>query len=138
MAEHEVFEGGNPRMLRSALAALCVLGCIAQSSPAQPFKLAPAVAVGAEDFTIESGWKVIRNGHGNYMVDIIGFNHISGERLLGIDHQTESASAYADIVVPQAGKYRLWVRYEYPAFCETRFRVVVEQNGKVLDRVMGT
>ena len=41
--------------------------------------------------------------------------------------------------VPEAGTYRLWVRYEYPAFCETRFRVVVEQDGKtVLDHVMGS
>ena len=101
------------------------------AAPAQTtFKLAPALAVEVEDFTIESGWKVIKNGHGNYMVDMIGFNHISGERLLGIDAKDETAAAYADVVVPTAGKYRLWVRYEYPAFCETRFRVVVEQGGK--------
>ena len=47
-----------------------------------PFKLAPAVAVEAEDFAIDKGWKVLKNGEGNYMVDIIGFCHISGERLL--------------------------------------------------------
>jgi hypothetical protein len=105
---------------------------------AQPFTLAPAVAIEAEDFTIESGWKVIRNGQGNYMVDTIGFNHISGECLLGLDAKTETASAYHDVTIPVAGNYRLWIRYEYPAFCEARFRVVVEQGGKVLDHVMGT
>jgi hypothetical protein len=122
--------------------AVALVGVLAglvlpQTTPAQAFKLAPAVAIEAEDFTIESGWKVIRNGHGNYMVDIIGFNHISGERLLGIDAKNDSASAYTDVQVPTAGKYRLWVRYEYPAFCETRFRVIVEQGGKLLDHVMG-
>ncbi|HWG42559.1 MAG TPA: beta-galactosidase trimerization domain-containing protein [Gemmataceae bacterium] len=104
-----------------------------------PFRLAPAVALEAEDFHVEAGWKVIPNGHGNYMVDMIGFNHISGERLLAIDSKDKSASAFADVSVPETGAYRLWVRYEYPAFCETRFRVVVEQDGHpVLDRVMGT
>ena len=82
---------------------------------------------------------MVKNGHGNYMVDVIGFNHISGERLLGIDAKDATASAYHDITVPAAGKYRLWVRYEYPAFCETRFRVAIEQGGKqLLDHVMGT
>ncbi len=107
---------------------------------AQPaFRLAPAIALEAEDFHVESGWKVIPNGHGNYMVDIIGFNHISGERLLGLDSKDDSASAFADVTVPETGAYRLWVRYEYPGFCEARFRVVVQQDGRnVLDRVMGT
>src|SRR5256885_8046954 len=85
---------------------------------AQPpaFKLAPAVCVEAEDFTVESGWKVIRNGDGNYMVDIVGFNHIGGERLLGVDAANSTASAFADIDVPEDGDYRLLVRYEYPPF----------------------
>jgi hypothetical protein len=102
------------------------------------FQPAPAIALEAEDFQVETGWKVIRNGHGNYMVDIVGFNHISGERLLGIDNKDDRASAFANVVVPETGAYRLWVRYEYPAFCETRFRVVVEQDGHTLiDRVLG-
>jgi hypothetical protein len=125
-------------MMRTTLAALCVLVWVPQSAQTQPFKLAPAVAVEAEDFTIEAGWKVIRNGHGNYMVDIVGFNHISGERLLGIDEKNANASAFIDVSVPVAGKYRLWVRYEYPAFCETQFRVIVEQGGQqAFNDVMG-
>src|SRR5262249_33116143 len=107
-------------------------------SPGQGFKLAPAVAVEAEDFTVESGWKVVKNGRGNYMVDMVGFNHVSGERLLSLGAAEKSGRAFADVSVPRAGKYRLWVRYEYPAFCEARFRVVVEQGGRTaLDQVMG-
>ena len=123
--------------MRSMLAILTLIS-LPLAAAAQAFKLAPAVAVEAEDFTVAKGWKVVKNGEGNYMVDIIGFNHISGERLLGIDAKDETAAAHADVDVPVAGKYRLWVRYEYPAFCETRFRVVVEQGGKaVADQVMG-
>jgi hypothetical protein len=106
--------------------------------PQAAFRLAPALALEAEDFQIESGWKVVQNGHGNYMVDAVGFNHISGERLLCTDGKDETASAFLDVNLPEAGKYRLWVRYEYPAFCETRFRVQVEQDGKaVIDHLMG-
>jgi hypothetical protein len=121
-------------MKRLGLLALFLTACPASAQ----FKLAPAVAVEAEDFTVIRGWKVIKNGHGNYMVDMIGFNHISGERVLGIDARDETAAAHADVVVPAAGKHRLWVRYEYPAFCETRFKVAVEQDGKtILEHVMG-
>ena len=121
---------------------LClIIGSVAAAEvqSQQAFKLAPAVALEAEDFTIDKGWKVVKNGHGNYMVDVIGFNHISGERLLCIDAKDETASAYHDVIIHTAGRYRLWVRYEYPAFCETRFRVEIEQGGKtVLAHVMGT
>jgi hypothetical protein len=124
-------------MPRCALVALHAILIVVPTLYSQPFKLAPAVAVEAEDFTIESGWKVVQNGHGNYMVDMVGFNHISGERLLCIDEKNETASAFIDVTVPVAGKFKLWVRYEYPTFTETRFRVIVEQGGKVLDVVMG-
>jgi hypothetical protein len=112
---------------------------VSAAAAQQPaFKLAPAVAVEAEDFHIESGWRIVKNGHGNYMVDMIGFCHISGERLLCVDAKDKSASAFTDLKVPVAGDYRLWVRYEYPAFCETRFRVIVQQDKKTLiDRLMG-
>lgn len=102
------------------------------------FTLAPAIAVEAEEFTVESDWKVIQNGQGNYMVDMIGFNHISGERLLSLDSTRKSGRASTTVQVPRTGKYRLWVRYEYPPFGETRFRVQVQQAGKtVAEQVMG-
>ncbi|MHB1422002.1 MAG: beta-galactosidase trimerization domain-containing protein [Gemmataceae bacterium] len=119
--------------------ALVVAALAASPTSAQStFKLAPAVAVEAEDFTIESGWRVLSNGCGNSTVAAVGFNPISGERLLGLDGKDEIASAYLDVAIPETGAYRLWVRYEYPAFRETRFRVLVRQDGHtILDRVMG-
>jgi hypothetical protein len=122
-----------------SLVLLVVLSSLAGSAPPD-FSLAPGVALEAEDFHIAAGWKVIQNGQGNYMVDIIGFNHISGERLLGLDaHTGEQASAHHDVQIPETGKYRLWVRYEYPAFCETRFRIRIEQGGKTrFTQVAGT
>src|SRR5438105_2810750 len=99
-----------PTVFRRASLALLLLA--AGAAAAEPeFKLAPAVAVEAEDFQVESGWKVIQNGHGNYMVDAVGFNHISGERLLCVDAKNDDASAFMDINLPETGKYRLWVRY---------------------------
>jgi hypothetical protein len=100
--------------------------------------LAPAVAVEAEEFKIEKGWKVIRVGEGNYTVDIIGFCHMGGERLLQADAADTTASAVMNVNVPEAGDYVLWARYEYPAFTEAIFKVVVEQGGKkVAEKVMG-
>lgn len=124
---------------RYALAGMILLlsSCILPSR-AQEFTLKPAVAVEAENFTVESGWTVVKNGQGNYMVDIVGFQHISGERLLCVDEKNTTASAYKDITVPVDGAYRLWVRYEYPPFTEDRFQVIVQQNGQtVAQKLMG-
>lgn len=114
----------------------CVLSCsaFAAAPKAPPFVLAPAVAVEAEDFTLESGWRVIRNGEGNYMVDLVGFQHISGERVLQVDASNTTARAFLDITVPTAGNHRLWVRYEYPPFTDTRFQVSIEQGGREIAR----
>ncbi|MBY0228179.1 MAG: hypothetical protein K2W96_02745, partial [Gemmataceae bacterium] len=65
------------------------------------------------------------------------FNHLSGERLLSLP-AGKSGSASLDIHLPEDGTYRLWVRYEYPAFCDCTFTAVVEQGGKESAHVMGT
>ena len=121
------------------LAALMAIGSrlALHASEEIPFRLAPAVALEAEFFSVERGWRVIQNGHGNYMVDAIGFQHIGGERLLGIDEVDATAAAHADVEVPEAGDYRLWVRYEYPPMTEARFRVEVWQDKLVAASVMG-
>ncbi len=125
--------------MRGSIALVVATLTVSQTFAQTTFKLAPAVAVEAEDFTIESGWKAILNGHGNYMVDIVGFNHISGEHLLSLESKNDSASAFMDVTIPEAGAYRLWVRYEYPPFCETRFRIIVQQDGRTaVNHVMGT
>lgn len=118
----------------------CLLGiCFGVSAQAQqPFTLAPAVAVEAEDFTVQQGWQTLKMGEGNYCADTIGFSHCSGERFLHAAAADAKASAYRDITVPKTGPYRLWVRYEYMPFTESRFKVVVEQNGKVVaEKIMG-
>jgi len=129
-------------MVRSIRLALLAppLFLLAALLPAQPraFTLAPAVAVEAEDFAVADGWKVVANGHGNYMVDVIGFSHLSGERVLSLDAVAKGGKASLPVQVPEDGAYKLWVRYEYPAYSECRFRVRIEQGGKaVLDAVCG-
>ncbi|MBI4027796.1 MAG: beta-galactosidase trimerization domain-containing protein [Verrucomicrobia bacterium] len=124
---------------------LFILGCLALGTfpclnglAEEVFQLGPAVAIEAEDFHVEKGWKVIKNGEGNYMVDIVGFQHVSGERLLCSDEKDSTAAAYLDVEISEMGDYRFWVRYEYPTFCEMRFQVLVEQNGKTIaQQIMG-
>ncbi|MFQ3651704.1 MAG: hypothetical protein SNJ75_15375, partial [Gemmataceae bacterium] len=102
------------------------------------FQLAPAVVLEAEDFSVVSGWKPVRNGQGNSMVDIIGFSHVSGERLLHLPAQAASGLATRRIRLPEAGDYRLWIRYEYATETDNRFGLQIEQNGKLLlDVVVG-
>jgi hypothetical protein len=125
---------GVPRMMR--------LACLLLASLAGPvlaqFKLAPAVVAEAEDFSITDGWKAVRNGQGNSMVDIIGFNHLSGERVLHLPATASKGSATLEIHVPVAGDYRLWVRYEYATGTDCRFRVRVNQGDAVkADAVLG-
>lgn len=108
-------------------------------SPATP----AAVVVEAEDFRPQNsagapGWKVVFNGQGNYMADIIGFNHISGERLLSGDALAKNARAVASVSIPEGGTYRVWSRFEQPTGTENRFRVEVRQQGKLVGAaVMG-
>jgi hypothetical protein len=113
------------RVLALGIVVLAIPEVAAQTA----FKPAPAVALEAEDFTVESGWKIIKSSQGK---------HVSGERLLGVDGKDETASAFADVTVPETGAYRLWVRHAYRPARETRFRVIVWQDGQVvLDHVMG-
>lgn len=130
---------GVSRMNRSWLFPLLVIACLPSSIWAQQFILPPALALEAENFTIENDWQVIHTCRENSPFDPAGFGHISGERLLGIDAQNDRASAYHDMIIPKSGEYRLWVRYEYPPGTETRFRIVLLQNEKtILDHLMGS
>ena len=95
---------------------------------AQP---AAALAVEAEDFVPrDAGWRVVKNGEGNMMVDAIGFTHISGERLLSAPADASDARAVAAVVVPVAGDYKVWARFEQPVGTENRFTVRIRQNGR--------
>lgn len=91
----------------------------------------PALTIEAEDFkpADKNGWRVVKNGEGNYMVDIIGFQHIFGERLLSADAGSKDAMATAAVTIPAAGSYRVWSRFEQPTGTENRFRVEIRQNG---------
>ncbi len=97
------------------------------------------VVIEAEDFKPQgAGWKVVLNDHGNYMTDIIGFQHISGERVLSADAKANDAKAVATVQIPEAGDYRVWSRYEAPTGTEEQFRVEIRQSGKLVgSAVMG-
>lgn len=150
-----------PRLARLVLllAALLPAGCVAgapvpsvpPTSPVASPRPSPERAaadtgsrfhrllIEAEDLTVESGWQAIDDGAGNYMVDSIGAAHVSGGRLLHAAAALDSARAVTDLVVPAAGRYKLWARYEYPypAYA-VPFEVRLEQGGRtVFDQVYG-
>lgn len=124
-------------LLAGAFTTCCVLGLGAQDAPPPPPRI--GVVVEAEDFKPQGdGWKVIQSGQGNYMVDNIGFNHISGERVLSAPAKVKDAKAVATVQIPKAGEYRVWSRYETPTGTEERFKVEIRQGGKrVAEAVMG-
>ena len=107
--------------------------------------LPPGVVVEAEDFvprgtpgSVGGNWNTLFNGQGNSMVDIIGHQHISGERVLSAPAQAKEALASAKIQLPAPGDYRLWARFEQPTNAENRFRVEVRQGkAEVQTAVMG-
>lgn len=87
-----------------------------------------SIGIEAEHFATKGPWQVIANGQGNLMVDITGFNHISGEKLLSLPADSKG-TAETPITITKEGKYRLWVRYEYPAFCDASFELEIRQVG---------
>src|SRR6266516_2578289 len=93
------------------------------------------VLLEAEDFAVESGWRAIAVGEGNYMVDSIGASHVSGGRLLHAPGDAGGALARTDLEVPVAGRYKLWARYEYPyPQYSVPFEVAIEQGGQTVFR----
>ena len=122
------FVATRPMMLFALIIVLLIRALPSQAQqPAAP----SAAVVEAEDFKPQStpdpvGWKVVFNGQGNYMVDTIGFNHISGERLLSTDAHVTDAQA-TTITILEAGDYRVWSRFEQPTNTENRFRVEIRQ-----------
>jgi len=125
--------------VKPVLTAIVACGILGVTALAQTSAPPAGVVIEAEDFKPKgAGWKVVMNGQGNYMVDIIGFNHISGERVLSGDAKAKDAKAIATVQIPEAGDYRVWSRCEAPTGTEERFRVEIRQAGKLVgSAVMG-
>jgi hypothetical protein len=66
-------------MKSTLLSLVIVANLVAFSATAQTPAPPAGVVIEGEDFKPHgAGWKVVLNDHGNYMTDIIGFNHVSG------------------------------------------------------------
>ena len=113
---------------------------IASPSPLSPTQVAAPepgsqlarLVLEAEDFRPRgAGWRPIRVGEGNYMVDSIGASHISGEALLHAPADADGATASLETEIPRAGRYKVWARYEYPyRDYHVLFQVSIEQPGR--------
>src|SRR5947209_14151759 len=92
----------------------------------------------AEEFRIvKPGWRAEKYG-ANYYVGTFGNTFLSRKAFLGAPEQCEQAVASFQVEIPVAGHYLALVRYEAAYRFETRFRLVVEQQGrKKLDRLYG-
>lgn|GEM_PF-834103 len=61
-------------------------------------------------------WRVGRAGIDHYQCNVFGGHWQSRTRTAMTDKGDNSAEISADIEVPKAGKYKLWVKYECPPF----------------------
>ena len=125
--------------LTPALVTVCAFTLLSAAACAADASAPAGVVVEAEHFKpLDDGWRVVMNGQGNYMVDIIGFQHISGERLLCAHARAVDAKAVATVQVPEDGDYRVWSRFETPTQTQERFRIEIRQQGKLIgSAVMG-
>jgi len=92
----------------------------------------------AEEFKPGAGsWK--RQSYGeNYYVGTFANTFLSRKAFLGAPEQCEKSVATATLTVPVAGRYLALIRYEAAYRFETRFRLLIEQNGtQKLDRLYG-
>jgi len=113
------------------LSGFSVLSVAAQETNAGVHK----VVLEAENFhPLGPGWRPIKDGDGNYMVDSIGASHISGNMLLSAPVSSVNAKAVVATEIPVAGDYKIWARYEAPLYYNCLFDVSVEQNGKEVFR----
>lgn len=118
-----------------------------RSKEAQAFRqgrpveaIAPdTLLVEAEEFQVASpGWQAQPFGK-NYYAATFANAFLSRKGFLGAPEKCAESKATLEVNVPTAGKYLALVRYEAPYRFESRFRLVVEQNGKkVLDRLYGS
>ncbi len=107
--------------------------------PAMGLAAPGALIIEAETLQPDQGasWKTIRYGE-NYFWDAIGNGYFSGEKLLSAPEHGLETSARLSAVVPQDGRYKLWVHYEAPADYNTCFGISVRQAGlEALNTVMG-
>jgi len=73
----------------------------------------------------------------NYYAATFANSFLSRKAFLGAPEQADGSSASITVQVPKAGRYLALARYEAAPRFETQFRLVVEQNGKKLDRLYG-
>jgi len=121
--------------------ALPLLVLLALGLPLAAVAQAPSyhrLVLEAEEFRPRSGWKPLRNGQGNYMVDAIGASHFSNEQVLHAESNAAGAVAELETTIPAAGRYSVWAQYEAPLGHNVCFEVAIEQaEGQVFRQTYG-
>jgi hypothetical protein len=86
------------------------------------------IVIEAETMELQGGWKAVRAGAGNLLVDQLGSSHISGERLALLPAD-QNGQATIKVRIPHAGAYVVWVRHEHATGCDASFTVQINQAG---------
>lgn len=89
---------------------------------------AAEICIEAEDFHLISGWKVIRGFEGYFPARPATW---SGDRIKD-DEKSSQAIATKKIIVEEAGRYNLWVRYESAYNFNSLFSIEITQNKKTV------
>ena len=103
---------------------------------ATPYRQAPGVVLEAERMELAEGFRAVRMGQGNLLVDTGTHHALSGERVAQLP-AGESGLARGTVVLPEKGDYRLWVRYEHVPGTGSPFIVRVTQGSVRLEKTVG-
>lgn len=94
--------------------------------------LAVELPIEAESFTLGTGWSISDSGYFPAQPNLWSRTKIMA------DAGDAPAVATKTVEIPQAGAYRLWVRFESPYGFDTRFRVQIRQGDRdALNAVFG-
>lgn len=89
-----------------------------------------AILCEAEEFHVDSpGWQAKPWGT-NYYAATFANCFLSRKAYLGAPEQAENSVATIEVDVPEAGKYKVLVRYEAVYRFETQFKLAIEQQGQ--------
>jgi hypothetical protein len=116
-----------------ALLLFCCLAVdLAPPCSAEPSSSAE-ILIEAEEFKVDRGpWRVIDLSEAYYAATLSN-TFISRQHLLAAPAQTsEEARASYRTLIPTAGRYRIWSRYECPSRWSVEHTLRIEQRGRVV------
>src|SRR5205085_10949202 len=116
-----------PTMSRSLALAILAMSAVA------PVVQADVIVAEGESFQVQDkkGWRVTHQND-SYGSHTYGGMWMTHGACLGAPADSAASVATQTILVPKAGKYRVWSKYQAPPYFNYRHRIDVAQKGKAL------